>query len=297
MLRSVRPGSLALIGGLVATTLCCSGGAAAPDAGDPNDVDGDGIANASDNCPRNTNASQHDEDGDGVGDACDNCPSTTNANQADTTEEATRQFPDGVGDACDPQPGLGGTRKAAFYAFADPGESASFTGDGWTIGNDLAHTDGPARWANKRNAQGLGLWLVADIATLTWTDATGHLLLGLDGDGTSSGASCAILHAATGDTLQMSQRGGTSADKPVGPILPDQPLRLTAERLIIDTKMIGSFTCTARVAGVTTTVTIPSADTLWVGAYGLDSAGASTDVASLVVFTSPLPPNKGDPSF
>ena len=38
-----------------------------------------------------------DSDGDGVGDATDNCPSTTNSSQADTDG-------DGIGDACDVQP-------------------------------------------------------------------------------------------------------------------------------------------------------------------------------------------------
>ncbi|HTO69737.1 MAG TPA: DVUA0089 family protein [Myxococcota bacterium] len=42
------------------------------------DSDGDGIADASDDCPTVANASQTDTDGDGVGDACDNCVSTPN---------------------------------------------------------------------------------------------------------------------------------------------------------------------------------------------------------------------------
>lgn len=42
------------------------------------DTDGDGIVDASDNCPAITNSDQMDTDGDGVGDACDNCPSNGN---------------------------------------------------------------------------------------------------------------------------------------------------------------------------------------------------------------------------
>ncbi len=38
------------------------------------DTDGDGIPNASDNCPSIPNPTQADADGDGVGDACDPCP-------------------------------------------------------------------------------------------------------------------------------------------------------------------------------------------------------------------------------
>jgi len=58
------------------------------------DGDGDGVPDASDNCPTTPNPDQTDSDGDGVGDACDNCRETANADQADSDG-------DGVGDACD----------------------------------------------------------------------------------------------------------------------------------------------------------------------------------------------------
>jgi hypothetical protein len=64
---------------------------------DFDNIDGDNVAFAVDNCPNAYNPSQADTDtggGDGVGDACDNCPSIPNANQADSDG-------DGVGDACD----------------------------------------------------------------------------------------------------------------------------------------------------------------------------------------------------
>ena len=100
---------------------------------DPNDMDGDGIADADDNCPNVFNpirpvidgGVQPDADSDGEGDACDicpfnegsvcdaptpgdrdrdgtpdledNCPSTPNEDQADGDE-------DGIGDVCDPCP-------------------------------------------------------------------------------------------------------------------------------------------------------------------------------------------------
>ena len=59
------------------------------------DADADGVINAFDNCPTNSNASQADADFDGVGDPCDNCPATANGSQAD-------QDADGLGDPCDP---------------------------------------------------------------------------------------------------------------------------------------------------------------------------------------------------
>lgn len=61
------------------------------------DADGDGVADADDNCPSTGNPDQVDSDGDGVGDACDNCPDVENSDQADTDG-------DGVGDACDQFP-------------------------------------------------------------------------------------------------------------------------------------------------------------------------------------------------
>ena len=58
------------------------------------DADGDGVADASDNCPEDANAEQADGDADGVGDACDNCAEDANADQADADG-------DGVGDVCE----------------------------------------------------------------------------------------------------------------------------------------------------------------------------------------------------
>ncbi|MBR4984966.1 MAG: amidohydrolase family protein [Proteobacteria bacterium] len=110
------------------------------DYSDPNDKDGDGIPNASDNCPdmfnpirpQDNKKAQPDEDGDTIGDICDlyplcaandsscgqlnpndkdgdgipnasdNCPSTANTDQKDTDH-------DGFGDACDECPQQAGT--------------------------------------------------------------------------------------------------------------------------------------------------------------------------------------------
>lgn len=47
---------------------------------DPDDRDGDGTDNASDNCPGIANMDQADADGDGIGDVCDTCPNFDNTN-------------------------------------------------------------------------------------------------------------------------------------------------------------------------------------------------------------------------
>lgn len=60
----------------------------------PGDADGDGIADAADNCPQRYNPNQEDGDQDGVGDICDNCVAVVNAGQEDADE-------DGYGDVCD----------------------------------------------------------------------------------------------------------------------------------------------------------------------------------------------------
>jgi len=77
------------------------------DAGEGPDGDGDGVKDASDNCPSVDNNLQTNTDGDGQGDACDddddgdsksdaddNCPTASNGDQKDTDSDAK-------GDACD----------------------------------------------------------------------------------------------------------------------------------------------------------------------------------------------------
>jgi hypothetical protein len=102
---------------LTITTECPASGCGS--ASPPVDGDGDGVSDASDNCPAVANPGQADADGDNIGDACDtptppadtdgdgvpdtsdNCPAVANPDQADTDG-------DGTGDACGSS-GSGGT--------------------------------------------------------------------------------------------------------------------------------------------------------------------------------------------
>ncbi|MDO8631197.1 MAG: thrombospondin type 3 repeat-containing protein, partial [Phycisphaerales bacterium] len=63
------------------------------------DTDGDGVSDAADNCPLQSNPQQADFDGDIIGDVCDNCPDQPNVSQLDTDG-------DGVGNVCDNCPGI-----------------------------------------------------------------------------------------------------------------------------------------------------------------------------------------------
>lgn len=65
----------------------------------PPDFDGDGVADAVDNCPSVPNADQLDSDGDGIGDVCDLCPHVASPNNHDEDH-------DGFGDICDVCPGV-----------------------------------------------------------------------------------------------------------------------------------------------------------------------------------------------
>ncbi|MCX5885744.1 MAG: thrombospondin type 3 repeat-containing protein [Proteobacteria bacterium] len=109
---------------------CGGGGQPACEQGcTPNDTDGDGISDSSDNCPTVPNPGQEDTDGDGKGNACDNCPTVANSNQADNDGDGVGDLcdncpticnsqqldadHDGIGDVCDPTPGCGGCGQPA----------------------------------------------------------------------------------------------------------------------------------------------------------------------------------------
>lgn len=93
------------------------------DLGDP-DIDGDGIPNTDDLCPRVFGANQADGDGDGAGDICDNCLTVENPDQVDVDG-------DGIGLACEaplPTAAGSGPQTTLNYGHCAPGHvAAGFT--------------------------------------------------------------------------------------------------------------------------------------------------------------------------
>ena len=285
----------------------CGHSASGPDA-NPDDVDGDGVLNARDNCPERYNADQHDEDGDGVGDVCDNCPTISNANQSDVSETAvTYQLPDGVGDACDLRPGLAGDQVIEFYPFADPAHDATWTAGGWIVGNDDATASGTAQWTSSQNAKGYGLSLRAQLDSIVWdapamgsgTAPTGRIALGTDGDASSAGGICALEADRDNDMLDelhVYEIGGADMTKSLGIALDgSQHVELIIWRSIDELHNSGSITCIADVAGTKTKIQIPTIDTDVVGSHGVAATAVHAVATSVIVYTSPGPPSKLPP--
>ena len=121
------------------------------------DVDGDGVPDASDNCPAVANAQQYDEDSDGIGDACDNCPHIANATQPDGDA-------DGVGDDCDPNPSTSGDHIVLFLGFNNATEVAS-----WSVaGSGAAFTVSGGKLAQTGNSDLAIIWNNSILAKRAW---------------------------------------------------------------------------------------------------------------------------------
>jgi hypothetical protein len=275
----------------------CGHAAALPDA-NPDDLDGDGILNAADNCPMRVNADQHDEDGDGVGDACDNCPAVANKNQSDVTDtEVPLQLADGVGDACDLRPRLAGDRVAAFYTFADSARAADWTAAGWIVGADAATADGSASWST-RTLQPFyyGLAVQAHLTDVRWQAPAGQLVVAIDGDAAEIGAGCALEGDRNGDgsdELRAWDAGGATMSASLdAPIDPGASITLTAWRLIDALHDTATLTCIVKLGDVSKTVSVPTTDLDAIGDYAMRADAVHAVATSVIVYTSPGPPRK-----
>lgn len=259
---------------------------------DPHDLDGDGIPNASDICPKRFDTTpEHDEDADGVGDACDNCPTVANADQADGGEGGL-QFPDGVGDVCDPRPARAGDKLNKLFTFeTDP--SKALTGTGWTIANDRAVATGDALWSGVQAALGDGIAAQVRVPLLSWTAAVGDVTVVVDGDGVNFGLACSLVHDTDGDGFDevvASVLRGESVRRSLGaPLIGEITIRAIRS---VDVNRVATFRCQVTHAGVPFELRLTVEDT-GSGDYLMAAHGASTEVTSFVVYTAPF--NHGAP--
>jgi hypothetical protein len=119
----------------------------------PPDADGDGIPDATDNCPQAPNPDQTDADGDGIGDACDNFPPTANTGGPYAgTEGSSILFAGTAGDATPTgqlrsswrfSDGAVGSGLTTTHAFADDGNftaELSVTDGEFTVTDEAAVT-------------------------------------------------------------------------------------------------------------------------------------------------------------
>lgn len=267
---------------LLVLLVACDSATVTPDA-NPDDLDGDGLQNAADNCPHRGNPDQHDEDGDLVGDACDNCPTIANADQRDTSEANTNaQFPDGVGDACDLRPGLGGDEIARLFVFSDPAQASAWTGSGWRIREDTAQVAGNAQWKARTNELGDGQIVIAEIASFA---GSGQLTLAIDGDGVEGGAACVL--SASSLVAQDLANGGST---PTAITLNSDPLTLVAWRSVIGSvTRLASVTCRVTQGGTTKSAEQLLSDDTILGNQAIVGANVTASVASVIVYTSPGP--------
>jgi hypothetical protein len=258
---------------------------------DPDDLDGDGIVNASDSCPLSHNPSQHDEDGDAVGDSCDVCPVIGDPAQRDDGEQAALQFGDGIGDACDPRTSRDGDVLAAFHPFTED-TSKEWIGEGWAIGADVARAVSPAHWRHRATHVGDGLYVQAHVSTLVWLSAPGSVGVTVDDEAIEgSGFTCAVARDRDADGHdEIDVHFGSALIKTESLGAPVAgPLVITAWRAI-DRERMGVVFCRVVHQGVMHELLIEGLDDFATGIYSFASRGAITDVTSLVVYTFPVNP-------
>ena len=273
----------------VAVLAACAAEPSAPPPVDPNDLDGDGIPNAEDLCPRSAGGSQHDEDADGVGDRCDVCPAVADPTQSDAREQLGMQFEDGVGDACDPRSGFTGDELGAFFAFADPAEGLAWRGAGWTVADDAARATDAASWHHPKALLGDGLYGEVTIASVTWTAADARVSVGVDSDDTTLGHSCSLVrdrNADGSDELEI-EVYGTKQSAELGTLVTSAVL--TAWR-VIDRERAGRVFCRIAYGDRETSELVRASDDGSTGRYAFASRGATTAVDALVVYTFPVNP-------
>lgn len=240
------------------------------------DSDGDGIADASDNCPGVANPDQYDEDADAVGDACDNCPHVANPDQAADADG------DGVGDACDPRPGMT-DHIVLFEGFNGPLS-------GWTVPSGWSVAGGVLTGVEPAGSFELATYntaLTGDLAIATHlsvTAATGTTTApngSIDLHGDNIGPNFYRCGIVTAPRVEVTRYNGT-----VQTVLAQTPLPSQAwtDSDLFYSDVAGTMTCTATHNGATTSTPAATDTTLAGNLVGLRVREATVTYRYLVVF-------------
>ena len=212
------------------------------------DVDGDGVKNAVDNCPDTPNPTQANEDGDALGDACDPCPPYTDNTDTDG---------DGVGDLCDPRPAMSGDQIALFEGFAAGIPPSWVNMGGWTAsGGDarIVSSDGGIEY--------LGPSMTATARGTASMAFVPETLFGTSGKafGITNPAESAT--AAAGLTCELLNGSGLAAG--IGNLATGMPVAqmgltwATGEEMTaVFTRQDATFSCIAADTTTSSSVTVP----------------------------------------
>jgi hypothetical protein len=131
--------------------------------------------------------------------------------------------------------------------------------------------------------------MLAQIASFA-PNASGQLVLILDGDGVSTGASCRLEPTL----ISAQEAGGALSSKPlVNAIAPGESLTLIAWRMIslVNSQRIPEITCRVLHAAEMKDVTVTLSDELTTGSHVISAIDAAVDITSVSVYTSPGPKN------
>jgi hypothetical protein len=199
------------------------------DVGTADDLDGDGVANALDNCQTKSNPDQNDEDGDGDGDPCDPCPPyamfydpfTMNMEDADADTDT-----DGVGNGCDPDPSTPGNHILRFAGFKTAPSAPAIV---QALGNGTSMFDGrfvvtsPAIgdgaqvfWPAPSELRAREVWTLLDLEFRP-AQSTGAGVVDWVDTNASTGVSCdmwgitgnSMIHALVYLPVQVAKAGGS----------------------------------------------------------------------------------------